>query len=292
MVEEIEVKSALNKLNSKFLPYNWDLNIYRGCSHKCQYCYALYSHKYLERGSFYDTILVKKNIVEALEKKLSSKKWKREVINLGGVTDSYQAIEAKYKLMPEILKLLIKYKTPMTISTKSDLILRDIDLLTELAKVAWVNVAVTVTTMNTNLQQKIEPGAMNSERRLNALRQLKGKGIGTGIHFMPMLPYLTDTRENIEEVFKAAAKVKIDYAICGMLNLKSETKINYFDFIKKEFPELWEKYCDLYHGAFADKEYCRCVYRMVSELKQKYKINSDYAKFIPKTTEAKQLTLI
>ena len=155
MVEEIKAKKALNKLNSKFLPYKWDLNVYRGCSHRCQYCYALYSHQYLESGkNFFDTIYVKTNIAEALEKELSSKRWKREVVNLGGVTDSYQPIEEKYKLMREVLKLMIKYKTPIVISTKSDLILRDMDLLTELAKVANVNVAVTITTMDENIRKK------------------------------------------------------------------------------------------------------------------------------------------
>ena len=104
VVEEIQIKKALNKLNSKFLPYKYDLNVYRGCSHHCQYCYALYSHKYLEGGSnFFDTIYVKTNVVEALEKELSSKRWKREVVNLCGVTDSNQAIEEKYGQIREFL---------------------------------------------------------------------------------------------------------------------------------------------------------------------------------------------
>ena len=135
---EIESKTALNKLNRK-RPYGWDLNIYRGCEHNCRYCFAMYSHDYLGNNNYFEDIYIKKNIVELLEIELSKKSWKREVINIGGVTDSYQPLEERYKLMPEILKLLIKYKTPCIISTKSDLILRDYDLIDKLSKITYVN---------------------------------------------------------------------------------------------------------------------------------------------------------
>ena len=111
---EINCKSAINKIKNKFGFCN-DLNIYRGCLHKCYYCYAVYSHKYINSRDFFNEIFVKKNIAEVLEKELSSKSWKRETINLGSVTDSYQKAEEDYKIMPDILKLLIKYKTPMCI---------------------------------------------------------------------------------------------------------------------------------------------------------------------------------
>lgn len=293
MIEEIIAKKALNKLNSKFLPYNWDLNIYRGCGHKCQYCYALYSHKYLAKETnFFDTIYVKTNIVEVLEKKLSSKRWKHEVINFGGVTDSYQPIEEKYQLMRGILKVMIKYKNPITISTKSDLILRDIDLLTELAKVAMVNVAVTVTTMDEEIRKKIEPGAKPSIQRFEVLKQLAGKNIGLGLHFMPILPMITDSEENIENVFKEASKVPIDYIICGFLNLRSETRYNFLDFIKRDFPNLFEDYLKLYQSPFIDKDYSKNVYPIIYKLKNKYHLNSDYKKFVPKEIIPKQLDLL
>ena len=294
MIEEIKVKKALNRLNSKFLPYKWDLNVYRGCSHRCQYCYALYSHKYLENGkNFFDTIYVKTNIVEALEKQLSSKRWKHEVINLGGVTDSYQPIEEKYQLMREILKLMIKYKTPIVISTKSDLILRDIDLLTELAKIVSVNVAVTITTMDENIRKKIEPGAKPSQKRLEVLKQLKGKNIGLGLHFMPILPMITDGEENMENIFREVSQVPIDYIICGFLNLRSATRVNFLDFIKRYFPNLFDNYLKLYQSPFISKDYAKNVYEKIWRLKKKYNINGDYKKMLPKEEKiAKQLNLL
>lgn len=279
VIEEIKIKKALNRLHSNFLPYKWDLNVYRGCSHRCQYCYALYSHKYLENGkNFFDTIYVKTNIVESLEKQLSSKRWKHEVINLGGVTDSYQLIEEKYGLMREVLKLMIKYKTPIVISTKSDLILRDMDLLEKLAKVTSVNVAVTITTMDENIRKQIEPGARPSEKRLEVLKKLAGKNIGLGLHLMPILPMITDNEENIENIFREVSKVPIDYAICGFLNLRSATRVNFLDFIKRNFPNLFNDYLKLYQSPFIKKEYAKNVYEKIWRLKKKYNINSDYKK--------------
>ncbi len=290
--EEIKIKKALNRLNSNFLPYKYDLNIYRGCSHRCQYCYALYSHRYLENKNFFEKIYIKKNIVEALEKELSSKKWKQEWINLGGVTDSYQAIERQYQIMPKILKLMIKYKTPITISTKSDLILRDMDLLEKLAKVTTVNVAVTITTWDEKLAQKLEPGAISPQRRMEIFKQLKDKGINLGLHLMPIIPYLNSDQKNLENILKEAAKIKVDYVIAGMLNLRSETRKNFLMFIQENYPELTNKYFGEYKGAYWEKEKRRTTYFLVHKLMQKYGLNNNYEKFRPKEIIREQLSLI
>ena len=111
----------------------------------------------MEKDDFYGDIFVKTNIVEQLEQQLKSRSRKKEMINLGGVTDNYQVAEAQYKLMPEVRKLLIKYKTPATISTKSDLILRDIELIDQLSHITSVNIALTITTTDQKIQKLIEP---------------------------------------------------------------------------------------------------------------------------------------
>ena len=167
---EITCTQALNTLHSRRLPYSWDLNIYRGCAHKCEYCFALYTQDYMPDNDFFDTIYIKTNVVEQLEKQLASPSWQREIVNIGGVTDSYQPIEKERKMMPDILKLLIKYRTPCIISTKSDLILRDFDLIAELASITYVNVAATITCMDENVRQKIEPGGVPSLRRFQMLK--------------------------------------------------------------------------------------------------------------------------
>ncbi|MDR2915383.1 MAG: hypothetical protein LBV74_11220, partial [Tannerella sp.] len=186
---EITCAVACNKLKRK-IPFAWDLNIYRGCEHGCKYCYAIYSHDYLAEGSeqYFSDIYVKTNVVEQLEKQLSAPSWKPEVVNIGGVTDSYQPAEEHYKLMPDILRLMIKYKTPCIISTKSNLVLRDYDLIEELSRITYVNVAATVTCMDEDMRKKIEPGGVMSMRRFAMLKEFSKTNASTSLHFMPIIP--------------------------------------------------------------------------------------------------------
>jgi len=288
MYKKITCKSALNKLNSNYLPYNWDLNVYRGCSHHCQYCYALYSHNYLNMGDFFGDILIKENIVEALEAQLKKKSWKREVINLGGVTDSYQAIEKKAQLLPEILKLLIKYRTPVSISSKSTLLLRDKDLFEELAGVAGAHVAISVTTFNEELRNKIEPGSFSTTERFNILHAFKNTKVMTGVLMMPILPYLTDSEENLHALFKAAQEARADYVIPGLLNLRQPTKGHFLNFIKTTFPDLYLQYVNYYSGKADKKTYRADVYARISKLKKMYPLSPKQQPF-PRGPE--QLTL-
>lgn len=271
----LDNKSALNRLRRK-IPYGWDLNIYRGCEHGCKYCYAMYSHDYLNDGNFFDAVYYKKNILETLEKELSSPNWKREVVNIGGVTDSYQPIEKELKIMPEVLKLMIKHRTPVIISTKSDLVLRDIDLIDELSKITYVNIAFTVTTMDENIREKLEPNASTSIKRFEALRQLRRTNASLGIHLMPIIPYLTDSYENLESIYKLAAEVKVDYVLPGTLYLRGKTKPYFLDFINKYDISIYNKIKQLYLKGGAGIEYKDALYKKVNEIKTRYNISSNY----------------
>lgn len=275
--KEMTCAIGLKKLKRR-MPYAWDLNIYRGCEHGCKYCYAMYSHQYLDSDQYFDDIYVKTNIVEVLEKQLSSPSWKREVINIGGVTDSYQLIESKYELMPDILRLLIKYKTPCIISTKSDLILRDYDLIDELSNITYVNVAATITSMDENVRKKIEPKSVSSLRRFEMLKEFSKTNASTGLHFMPIIPYLTDTRENVDALYAHAKDSQVDYVLPGTLYLRGKTRGVFFDFIKKEFPDLYQPLKALYKTGGATKAYKDQLYLMVNELKAKYNLSSSYSK--------------
>lgn len=279
MYEEVTTKSALHKLKKKRLPYDWDLNIYRGCIHKCQYCYALYSHQYLEsKEGFFDKIFVKTNIIENLERELASPKWQGDVINMGGVTDSYQAIEEKYGLMRKVLKVMIKYKNPIIISTKSDLILRDFDLLVELAKHAYVNIAATVTVMDEDLRKKIEPHAIPALRRIEMLKKFRDTKVNTGLHMMPIMPFITDTEKNIDEVFAGAQDSGVDYVLTGTLNLVGKTKEHFLSFVRNAFPEYYDEYLRLYKNWIVKKEYNKGLYEKIYKYKRKYGIPSNFKK--------------
>ncbi|MDO9122421.1 MAG: radical SAM protein, partial [Anaerolineaceae bacterium] len=275
--KEIHCESALNPLKRK-IPFGWDLNIYRGCSHACRYCYAIYSHSYLNSDGFFDDIHVKTNIVEKLEQELSSPKWKREVINIGGVTDSYQKAEATYQLLPAILKLLIKYKTPAIISTKSTLVLRDYDLINELSQITYINIAATITSMDENVRQKIEPGGAPSAERFAMLKQFRKTNASVGLHVMPIIPYLTDDRENFESLCANAKDSGAHYLLPGVLYLRGATRKVFFDFIQRDYPQLYPQLQAVYKTGGAEKSYKDQLYLMVNELRDRYGISSSYSK--------------
>lgn len=279
MYEKIQTKSALHKLTKKRLPYDWDLNIYRGCIHQCAYCYALYSHQYLETDeSFFDKVYVKENVAEILDKEFSASKWKGEIVNIGGVTDSYQECEADFKIMRDVLQVFLKHKNPLIISTKSDLILRDIDLISELAKHTYVNVAVTIITADEAQRKLIEPGAQPIKSRFKVLEEFGKTNVSTGLHMMPILPFITDTRENIEDIFRQGQKAQVTYVLNGTLNLVGHTKQSYLNFIKNNFPSLYPKYLELYQNWQVKKDYNVSLYPMINELKRKYGLGSNYMK--------------
>lgn len=270
---EINCKSAINKIENKFGFCN-DLNIYRGCLHRCHYCYAIYSHKYINSRDFFGEIFVKKNIAEVLEKELSSKSWNRETINLGSVTDSYQKAEEDYKIMPDILKLLIKYKTPMCISTKSDLILRDFDLIAKLSNIVPVKIASTITTSDEKLSSLIEPNVISPLKRFETLKEFKKTNAIVGVHTMPILPFITEG--GLENIFIKTKENNLDYIICEVLNLRGECRKIYLNFVRKNFPEHYKKYLYIYNNnGELKEEYKNRIYKKIKSLEEKYNLNYD-----------------
>ena len=291
--KEIICKSACSK-TKRSMPYKWELNIYRGCEHRCKYCYALYSHKYLESNygeivspeeansnKFFDNIYIKTNVAEELDKQLSKPSWKNEMIAIGTVTDSYQPIEEKYQLMRDVLEVLIKHKNPTVISTKSDLILRDLDLIDELSKVNFVNIAVTITSLDRDIQKAIEPNATGSEERLMVLERVRQEtNASTGLHFMPIIPYLTDSYEHIDAMFKNAEERDIHTILLGPLNLYGKTRGTFLNFIKKDFPELYDDILLLYKNGRVDRNYSRELFSKIKKIRANYNIETNYMKVI------------
>ena len=278
---DYKCKEALYQLKRKGLPYSFDLNIYRGCSHNCQYCYARKSHQYLNPKDFKRDIFVKKNIAEVLESELKKNKTGGKFINIGGVCDSYQPAENKFKLMPGILKVLTRYKQPVIISTKSKLILRDIELIDRLASFTWVNIAVTITTNDTEISSKVEPGASSPEERWEILQAFKNTKASTGFHFFPILPFLSDDEKSMESMVRKASEVKVDYMLSGILYLSGGIKEKYFHFIKKEFPQFYIPYTKLYSRGRANPTYKSKIHSFLGKMRKKYNVNAQYSKIIP-----------
>ena len=275
MYKYIPCKTVANKVSGRF-PYKWDVNVYRGCEHGCKYCYAIYSHKYIDSEDFFSDVYVKDNVVEMLDRQLSSPRWKGELINLGGVTDSYQPAEKTCRIMPEILRLMIKYRNPIIISTKSDLILRDYDLIDELSRLTSVNVAATVTCMDERVRTSIEPNSSPSGDRLRMLKEIRRTNASVGVHAMPLIPYITDTPENIEWIFSEAREIGAHYVLTSALGLRGETRKYFMNFIYRQYPNLYGEFLRLYRSGGADREYKKRLYETVRSLMRKYSLSDDY----------------
>ncbi|MDD3340617.1 MAG: radical SAM protein [Bacilli bacterium] len=286
-------KSALHSVKNNGA-FKWDLNIYRGCAHGCKYCFAMYSHDYLNDGNFFDTVYYKENVVDVLAKELASSRRKKAVISIGGVTDSYQPIERTRKTMRDVLNLMIQYKNPIIISTKSILILRDLDLIEKLAKVTSVHIAFTITTMDENVRKFLEPGGSPSLYRFKALSKIKETGATIGVHIMPIVPYLTDSYQNLDRLYALASKINASYVLPCMLYLRGKTKTYFLDSVRREKPEIYYKIKRLYENREMKKEYVKEVYDSINHLEKKYHMTRNYKKkldFYKENTGFQQLSL-
>ena len=264
--QPVECKSFLHHFNKKFLPFTWGANPYRGCEHSCPYCFARYTHEYLGYNSdteFNNEILVKVNAAEVLEKELSRPGWKHEAVNLGSVSDPYQPAEKKFRITRQVLEVFAKHNNPLFVGTKSNLILRDLDILSEMATRTILLVNVTITTLDDNIRSKIEPRAATIDERLDAVKQLSDAGVTVGILFMPIFPYLTDDFENINGVVKAVSDAGAKDLVPGVLDLRASCRNRVLSFIEDEFSELLPKYLALYRKAYAPKDYVWKIYRAV-----------------------------
>ncbi|MDR0392926.1 MAG: hypothetical protein LBH52_01700 [Puniceicoccales bacterium] len=290
MIHEIQVKSALHYHKRAFATH-WDLNCYRGCGHHCVYCFAQYSHKYLESEDFFDDIWVKTNITQVLEKDFSKKSWCGACVNACGVTDGYQPIEQKFQLMPSIIQCFVKHRNPLAVTTKSHLVVRDLPLLTQLNKVAYVVLRMSISTTDESLREKLEPYASKIQDRFKALKRFAAAGIDTGILLMPIIPYINDSFENLENIFKEARLCGVKEIIADILHLRGHTRQNFLSHVQKLFPQHTNRIRSLYKGSYADKIYSKALYQKIAHLRSKYKFNTSLPNTTQITQYSKQLEL-
>lgn len=290
MIREIQSKSALHYHGQKFAT-NWDVNIYRGCGHGCVYCFARYSHRYLDDPDFFHDIYVKRNIAELLDREFSRKRWQKEPVNVSGVTDAYQAAEEQYCLMPDIIRVFIRHRNPLVIVTKSVLPLRDISLISDLAKMVQVDILVSVSTLDENIRRITEPCPAATADRLNMLSAFREAGCRTGVLVMPVIPYLTDSEENLRGIYELAAKNRVNMVLPGTLHLRGNTKEPLLNLVKKHFPELFPKISRTYYGA--DEAYKNTLRPLIRRLQSEY---GPWAKYsapapLPEINNDRQLSL-
>jgi DNA repair photolyase len=269
---EITCKSAINRVQG--MPYlKWSLNPYGGCVHKCRFCFAVQYRVVADQGTQQDfgtRLFIKTNIVEVLARELRRPGLRGEHITVGTATDPYQPVEGRYKLTRGALALLREHANPVSLLTKSPMIVRDVDLLADLARLASAEVFFSITTVDLDLWRSVEPGTANPFQRLRAMRTLREAGVPAGVLMAPVLPGLTDSAASIEAVAAAAREHNAAYFSANALRLAPHVKEFYLGYIGDEYPELLARYERAYPGAYAPPEYRDKLNRRIERIRAEY----------------------
>jgi DNA repair photolyase len=272
--QEVTCRSALNAV--KGMPFNWTLNPYRGCTHGCHYCFARRYQTQFELGPddhFSSFILVKVNLVEVLLRELDKPGWTREQVAVGTATDPYQPIEGHYKLTRRSLEALRDGRTPIGLVTKGPMVVRDADVLRELATTAGCTVYMSVPTVDEEAWRSLEPGTAHPLQRLRAVRTLRDAGVNAGVLMAPVVPGFTTHPAKLEATIKAVADHGAAFMGANIMYLKGGTRDHFMGFLAKEFPHMVQGYNRLYAGAYARPDYITGVRGMISILQDRYEVN-------------------
>jgi DNA repair photolyase len=274
----LPVKSILNQCNSERVPFRWTVNPYRGCEFGCHYCYARYTHEYMEidGSEFESKIYVKQDAGALAERDLSTEKIWGEHIAIGTATDPYQPAEKEFGTTRAILeKMAQREGLSLSITTKSNLVVRDIDLLQRISERSSITIHMTVTTVRTRLARMLEPRAPRPDLRLEAISKLRQAGINVGVNAMPVLPGLTDREEDLEALVRAARDSGAQWLAANVLFLMPSSWKPFMEFLEAKFPKLARRYRDFYQGyGDAPEEYRKRIKALVEGLRQKYGLGS------------------
>jgi len=274
-------RSVLTRVNSaRRLPFTHSINPYRGCEFGCRYCYARYTHEFLEFSpeEFERKIYFKQNAAWLLQQELSRLKPGTEIA-LGTATDPYQPLERKQRVTRSLLEVFARHSGfKLGIVSKSALIARDIDLLQQIAIGNALTLHITVTTMNTRLARILEPRAPRPDLRIRTVAQLRRAGLRTGVMCSPLMPGITDTRASISAVARAAAAADANFLFAGALFLKPCSQPTFLGFVREHFPGQLEAYQKRYSSsAFVPAEYKKRVSDLVESIRREYKLGQRYS---------------
>jgi len=287
----IEAQSLISRVvSNRNLPFTWAINPYRGCEFACKYCYARYTHEFMELRDGVDferKIFVKQRAAELLRHDL--KKVKRgEQIAIGTATDPYQPAERRYEMTRAILEEFARHAgLEIGIVTKSNLVTRDAEILRRVAERNELFVNVTVTTVDVELARKLEPRAPRPDLRLEAVRQLNLAGVKAGVIGAPVLPEITDGARDLEALVKAAREAGAKYIYANPLFLKPCSAAVFLPFLEREFPGLVEVYRKRYaERAFLPRGYAERLSSLMRALRDKYGFNSRHSRMSLRTHAA------
>lgn len=271
MIKHITAKNFISTVNGKdeWFGLRYNFNIYRGCIHQCIYCDSRSECYQIEN---FEDLLVKTNAPVLARKELSHKRTKG-LIGTGSMSDPYNPAEKELLIMRDVLKVIQAFRFPVHILTKSDLVLRDQDIIKEIATIK-AYVSFTVTTYDDELSKKIEPFAPISSRRIAAMKQLAKSGINTGILLMPTLPYITDNEENIKKIMQIAVDNGASYVIASFgVTMRDRQREYYYKKLEENFPSIKEKYIKKYGNYYSCRsENSRKLTSIYNEYTVKYNL--------------------
>ena len=270
----LPVKSILNHCESTRVPFSWTVNPYRGCEFGCQYCYARYTHEYMELDAhdFEKKIYVKLNAGPLAGRDLGMEKVQGEHIAIGTATDPYQPAEREFGATRAILEQMAARKgLSISITTKSDQVLRDLDLLRRIAEHSRVSVNLSITTLRTRLARILEPRAPRPDLRMRAVEELGRAGIAAGVFAMPILPGITDREDDLDALARAARDAGAQWFAGSVLFLMPSAQKQFLPFLDAKFPKLARRYREWFsRDAYAPETYRQEISARVAALRKKY----------------------
>ncbi len=274
-IRDLPVRTALNRCTSERMPFDLTLNPYRGCEFACVYCYARYTHTFMgleHPEQFENLIFAKGNAPQVLERELAGRDLRGQHIAMGTVTDPYQPAERTLGLTRRLLEHLARASgVRLSITTKSDLVVRDLDLLQAAGRRNDVHVNMTVVTVDTDLARRLEPRAPRPDLRLDALAALRRGGIAAGVFAMPVLPGLTDSHASLTSLARAAAGAGAGWLSAQPLFVRHCVRPTLYAFLERERPDLLPRYRRAYGRAvYLPESYSRKLRARVESIRQRF----------------------
>ena len=280
---DLPAHSILNRTKPG-MPFAWTINPYRGCEFGCRYCYARYTHEFMEKEpqEFEDKIYAKADVAALLRRDLR-KADRREGIAIGTATDPYQPAERRFGRTRAILEVFAEDKgRRISLITKSDLIVRDIPLLTELKRANIIHVNLTITTLDADLARLLEPRAPRPDLRLAAVERLAQAGISVGVNPNPILPLITDSEASLDGLAAAAAKAGAIYFGGGLLFLMPSAQKIFFPFLEEKFPHLVKRYRERFEKSpYLRGPYQEAIRDRVRRIRGRHGLTSSMADYEP-----------
>jgi DNA repair photolyase len=290
---EESCRNALNRV--KGMAFEWSLNPYMGCVHRCTFCYVRAFEQRADRPSddrYGTSIRVKVNVAEVLRRELGRASWEGDTVAVGAATDPYQPAEGKYRLTRGCIEAFAKFSNPFSLITRGPMIVRDLDVLAEAARRANVSITFSIPTLDDDVWRKTEPSTAHPRQRLRAVKELVDAGIKVGVGMAPILPGISDKPEQLREVVKAARAAGATGVWTNLLFLRPGTREHFLEHLAEDWPEQLGHYLQLYEGrAYLRSGEAKPLREQVAALSREYGIRDRRRQPLDGTQHDEQLVL-